>query len=155
MSHITHRHRGSATVLVVDPRPVSLTALAAVIDSQGYECYCARNAKAACKAVEQRPIDMILWDVADDAAAAIDQIHALRELHPEPLADVPVILIAESCWAGLETRLDPISPARCLFKPLDPNTLIDLIQQSLWVPHVIRGHHLNVKKPLQPGWVKL
>lgn len=155
MPQITHQHRGKATVLVVDPRPISLTAVAAVVDTQGYECFCARTAEAASKALDQSPIDLVLWDVADDAAAAIDEISALRQHHPAALADVPIIVLAESRWAGLETRLDQISPARCLFKPLDPNTLIDLIQQSLWVPHVVRGHHLNASKPHRPGWIQL
>lgn len=145
----------AATILVVDPSPISLTAVAGVLDTQGYECYCARTAEAAEKAIESAPVDLVVWDVADDAADAMTQIEALRTSHGAKIAEVPFILLADSCWAGLETRIDIISPARCLFKPLDPNTLIDLVQQALWVPHIIRGHHLGKKKANRPGWITL
>jgi len=141
----------NATILVVDPSPISLTAVAGVLDTQGYECYCARTADAAQKAVKTTAIDLIVWDVGNDAAVAITEMQALRS----GLADVPIIVLAESCWAGLETRLDLIAPSRCLFKPLDPATLIDLVQQSLWVPHVLRGHHLTRQRTERPGWITL
>lgn len=140
----TYHHR--ASVLIVDPDPVSVTALAAVFDSQGYECYCARSEQAAVKAITQTPIDLIVWDVSDSAEAAIGQIGLLRQDHAEALADVPIFVIADSGCAGLELQIDAIAPARCLFKPLDPNALLDLADQSLWVPHVIRGHHLAKSK---------
>lgn len=145
----------NATILVVDPSPISLTAVAGVLDTQSYECYCARTAKAAEKAVMTTAIDLIVWDVADDAAEAITEMQALRREHAEELADVPLIVLADSRWAGLETRLDMIAPARCLFKPIDPATLIDLVGQALWVPHVLRGHHLHRKEAERPGWITL
>ena len=144
-----------ATILVVDPSPISLTALAGVMDSQGYECYCARSPEAADKAIDMSPTDLVLWDVADDAAAALEAIKSLQSRRADDLSNVPFILLAESRWAGLETRLDQIAPARCLFKPLDPNALIDLVEQALWVPHIIRGHHLGQQKADQSGWVSL
>ena len=147
--------RQKATILVVDSSPVGLTVVAGVLDSQGYECYCARTCEAASKAIDQGVIDLILWDVTDDAAVSLAEIQSLRDKHSDKLADVSFILLADNCWAGLETRLDPIGPARCLFKPLDPNTLIDLVQQALWVPHVIRGHHMGRKKSNHPGWIQL
>lgn len=144
-----------ATILVVDASPIGVTATAGVLDTQGYDCYCARTAGAAGKAVDSTTIDLMVWDVGDDAMQAIEQIQDLREQYAKQLADVPVILIADGCWAGLEQRLDSVAPARCLFKPLDPNTLIDLVQQALWVPHIIRGHHMGGKKANRPGWVSL
>ena len=33
-------------ILVIDPDPLTLTAVAAVLDMQGYECHCARDGEA-------------------------------------------------------------------------------------------------------------
>ena len=146
---------GNATILVMDPNPVSLTALAGVLDSKGYTCFCARSSEAATKAVQDSSIDLIIWDVADDAAATLDAIRQMRAGMTDQLSDVPFVLLADVQWSGLETRLDGISPARCLFKPLDPNALIDIVEQTLWVPHIVRGHHFPKSSTDQNGWVSL
>ncbi|MEZ6086829.1 MAG: hypothetical protein R3C05_02105 [Pirellulaceae bacterium] len=94
--------RQKASLLVVDPSPISLTAVAGVMDAQGYDCYCARGCEAAGKAIDQAPLDLVLWDVTADADASLNEIQSLREAYPGKLSDVPFILLADNCWAGLE-----------------------------------------------------
>ena len=85
--------RTRATVLVVDPSPLSLIAIAAVMDSQSYTCICARNLDQAIAARSLGQIDLVVCDVADDPMAALEMLLALRA-QPES-ADLPAILLAD------------------------------------------------------------
>ena len=69
--------------------------------------------------------------------------------------ELPVLLIADSCWAGLQQRCEAMSAVRCLFKPIDPNALLDLLQHSLWMPQLIANHRRRGARPPRPGWVTL
>lgn len=141
------------TVLVVDPNPITLIATAGALDSQGYACICARTAKAAEKAAIQDPLDAVVVDVADDAEAAIVLVARLRTAVGS--AQLPVLLIADSCWAGLQQRCESMPAVRCLFKPVDPNALLDLLQHSLWMPPLVANHRRRGTRPPRPGWVTL
>ena len=91
MTH-SNQVRPRATVLVVDPSPLSLIAMAGVLDSQAYTCICARNMDQAISARSLGPIDLVVCDVANDAPAALEMLIALRS-HAD-LAELPAILIA-------------------------------------------------------------
>ena len=64
-----------ATIVVLDPSPVSLLTVAGVLDSQGYGCICARTGSAAIEALSMGTVDLLLCDVTDDAAAALEHPH--------------------------------------------------------------------------------
>ena len=142
-----------ATILVVDPSPITLLGTAGVLDSLGLACYCARDSDAALKVPAQTTLDAVVIDVSDDAEAALELLEKLRQATEN--AELPGILIASSEWAGLEKRCEAILAARCLFKPIDPNVLGDLVQQSLWMPQVASAHRRRGTRPLRPGWVQL
>ena len=48
--------------------------------------------------------DLVVCDVADDAAAALETIEKMRST--EGYAEIPAVLIAESRWAGLEKKAE-------------------------------------------------
>ena len=135
--HLPQRKR--ASVVVLDPSPVSLLALAGVLDSQGYSCVCARDPKAAEQALQQAQQDLLVCDVADDAPAALELLEKLRT--KTNYEQLPAVLIADARWAGLEKKAEAMSQAtRCLFKPIDPNSLIAVVDQLLWMPSLVSGH---------------
>ena len=139
---------------MVDPSPLSLIAVAGVLDYQGYGCVCARNAKAAITALGMGTQDLVVWDVADDAMAALDSIQKMRS--HAGYEQLPAILNAQSEWAGLEKRAEGMEQAtRCLFKPIDPNSLIAVVHQVLYMPTLVRAHRRKGSKPSRPGWVTL
>ena len=152
-SPMTKPSSPDATILVVDPSPITLIATAGVLDSQGYGCICARTAEAAEKAAGQDMLDAVVIDVADDAEAALQLVTRLRSVSGSP--ELPVLLIADSCWAGLQQRCEAIPAARCLFKPIDPNALLDLVHHSLWMPPLMGNHRRRGTRPQRPGWVSL
>ena len=146
--------KSSASIVVVDPSPVSLLVLAGVLDYQGYQCICARTAEAALQGLDMGRQDLVVWDVGDDAAGALSGIDEMRS--QKGYEDLPAVLIAESDWAGLEKKAEAMSQAtRCLFKPIDPNSLIAVVHQVLYLPTLVRAHRRKGSKPSRPGWVTL
>lgn len=145
--------RQDATILVVDPSPITLLGTAGVLDSFGYACFCARNHDSARQLPEDTQLDAVVIDVGDDAEAALQLVSELRNTRGN--SDLPAIFIASPEWAGLEKRCESMSAARCLFKPIDPNVLGDVVQQSLWMPQISAAHRRRGSRPVRPGWVQL
>ncbi len=146
--------RKRASIVVLDPSPISLLALAGVLDSQGYACICARDGGAAIGALEMGPQDLLVCDVADDAAAALAILEKMRST--DGYEELPAVMLAESKWAGLERKAEGMKQAtRCLFKPIDPNSLIAVVDQVLWMPSLVAAHRRRGSSPNRPGWVTL
>ena len=146
--------RKPASIVVVDPSPLSLVATAGVLDYQGYGCICARTADAAMQALDMGQQDLVVWDVGDDAAQVVESLAKMRAI--EKYKDLPAVLIADSMWAGLEKKTEAMQVAtRCLFKPIDPNSLIAVVHQVLYMPTLVRAHRRKGSTPSRPGWVTL
>ncbi len=146
--------RKTASIIVVDPNPLSLLATAGVMDYQGYGVVCARTGQAGIEALEMGNQDLVIWDVGDDAADALANLEVMRD-HKD-YADFPAIFIAESHWAGLEKKAEAMeAPTRCLFKPIDPNSLIAVVHQVLFMPTLVKAHRKRGTQPSHPGWVSL
>ena len=149
------RQQKRGAIVVFDPSPLSLLALAGALDCQGYQCTCARTSEAAVAAMSMElRHDLVVCDVADDASQALETIAEMRKVgDQDPL---PAVLIAESRWAGLERKAEAMTfPTRCLFKPIDPNALIAVVDQLLWMPSLVDIHRRKGTRPSRPGWVSL
>jgi CheY-like chemotaxis protein len=159
MHHVDAAHtpapaRKNASVIVLDPSPLSLLALAGVLDAHGYRCTCARSGDAAIEALSMEAQDLLVCDVGDDAAMALDTLAQMRTV--AGYADLAAVMIAESRWAGLEKKTESLAVAtRCLFKPIDPQSLIAVVEQTLWMPTLIASHRRQGSSPRRPGWVTL
>ncbi len=143
-----------ASIIVWDASPVSLLTLAGVLDHQGYSCVCARTADSVIQTLSMGRQDLIVADVGDDAAAAIETLQTLRKT--ASYEELPAILIAGNQWAGLEKKTELMTQAtRCLFRPIDPHSLIAVVDQILWMPNLVAAHRRRGSKPSRPGWVSL
>lgn len=145
-------------ILVVDQDPVTLIGTAAVLHRYGYECVCARDIAAAQKAVQTYPVDLVVMDLGTSTDESLQTVEKLRAASSN--SELPAIVIAEANWAGLEKQLERLERVRCLFKPVDPRVLGDLVQQFQWLPLLeagvrTRGSRPQSKKSLPPGWVSL
>ncbi len=147
------RSQPAASLLVVDPSPITLLGTAGVLDSFGYTCYCARTSAAALQAAAEHQLDGVVMDVGGDAEAALELVPELRRQAGE--SALPWIFIADQRWVGLEKRCEQLPAVRCLFKPIDPNVLRDLVDQALWLPQLETNHRRRGGRPLRPGWIEL
>ena len=126
-----------AAILIIDSDPLTLTGVAAVLDMSGYECHCARDPEAALKAVRREQLDLILCDVNLAGESGLD---LCRDLRAEPgMAEVPVIFVSSLQTADIVRRTHDAGGAYYLRKPFDPDVLVDLVDKSLWMPHLVRN----------------
>ncbi|TWU59269.1 hybrid sensory histidine kinase in two-component regulatory system with EvgA [Rubripirellula tenax] len=143
-----------ASIVVLDAGPISLLTLAGVLDHQGYACICARNGASALEALSMGRQDLLVADVGDDAAAVLADLEKMRSV--DTYQDLPAVLIADAKWGGLEKKTEIMAaPTMCLFKPIDPNTLIAVVDQILWMPNLVAAHRRRGSRPSRPGWVSL
>lgn len=146
--------KSRGTILVIDTTPLSLIALAGVLDTDGYACICARTPTAATEAMRLEKIDIVVCDVGDDAPAMLELLANLRSMVAE--SELPVVLIADQRWVGLEKRTESLAgKTRCLFKPIDRGSLLAVVEQLLWMPQVVAAHRRRGTRPGRPGWVSL
>lgn len=145
----TGKRRG--TILVYDNQPLSLIALAGVLDAQGFSCICAKSESAACEAVTAGCLDALVCDVEDDAPEAL---RVLERLRGHDLAGaLPAVLIADQRWVGLERQIEPhAANTRCLFKPIDPHALVAVVDQLLLAPGAASSARTQARRP---GWITL
>ncbi|HBE65008.1 MAG TPA: hypothetical protein DDX19_20085 [Rhodopirellula baltica] len=179
----------TSTVVIADPKPLSLLATAGVLHHEGMRCICARSTDAVLKAFELElsddtstlpklqvrideghpqpghsdasdhsstkfAIDLLIWDVADDPMSVLTIVQQIRQF--SPFQNLPVVLLADSKWAGLEKKTESeIAPTHCLFKPIDPKSLITIAQHLLWMPALQATHRQRGSRPTRPGWVTL
>lgn len=142
------------TILVIDTTPLSLIALAGVLDTDGYSCICARTPTAATEAMRMDKIDIVVCDVGDDAPGMLELLAGLRSSVGE--SELPAVLIADQRWVGLEKKTESLGgTTRCLFKPIDPGSLLAVVEQLLWLPQVVAAHRRRGTRPGRPGWVSL
>jgi DNA-binding response OmpR family regulator len=120
-----------ATILVVDPDPITAIGMAAVLDMQGYECHTACDAEAARRAAKSLPLDVIVCDIemAANGESLCDELRTLAASD-----EVPIIFLA----ATAAPRTTAFS-TYWLIKPFGPDALIDEVSKALWMPHLVRS----------------
>jgi len=151
--HAPHGRRSSGRILVIDADPISLVALAGVLDAEHFECLCARSLDAAGKAVEAHSLDLVVCDVGQDPAAVLAWLERIR--NHQAGTSLGAVLIADSRWSGLERKTERLAATHCLFKPIDPTSLLPVVEQAIWMPHLIDTHRRRGTRPSRPGWLKL
>lgn len=144
----------TGNALVFDPDPITLTAVAAVLHSSGFECYCARTAEAAKKALQQSQIDLIVCDLGKEVEKALQDLLRIKQECPNSL-QTPVILLIEAALSSLLENAQVTESTYRLSKPFDPRSLMDLARQATWMPHLVSQHRLRGSRPTPNGWVTL
>ncbi|MEM9367275.1 MAG: hypothetical protein AAGD07_14885 [Planctomycetota bacterium] len=144
---------------------MSLLATAGVLHHAGMQCVCAGTTTALRKACglnadDDQPgpgvprIDLLVWDVGEDAPGVVSELAKLRSY--EVYRDLPAILIADSKWAGLQLKTEAMeTTTHCLFQPIDPKSLTVIAEQLLWMPAVQTRHRNRGSRPSRPGWIGL
>lgn len=138
-----------AVILIIDADPLTLTAVAAVLDMNGYECHCARDAEAALKAVRGLSLDLVICDIDLDGE---DGLALVRELQQEENAEeVPFLFLSSADLPDAVQRAHEAGAAYYLRKPFDPYVLIDLVDRALWMPHLVRSRMRNATRKRTQG----
>jgi CheY-like chemotaxis protein len=143
-----------SSIVVFDANAISLLTMAGMLDGQGYSCICARDHAAAISAMGMGTQDLLVCDVGDDVEAALATLEEMRATSGHE--ELPAVLIADSQWAGLEKKVEAMKAAtRCLFKPIDPNALLAVVDHLLWMPSLVAAHRRRGTRPDRSGWITL
>jgi DNA-binding response OmpR family regulator len=124
-----------ATILIIDGDPLTLTAMAAAMHLSGHESYSAQSSEAALKAARALTLDLIICDIDVENASGIELVHEIRQL--PGLNDVPVIFISARPAQNIVQRAHDAGGNYYLRKPFDPEVLLELVDKSLWMPHLV------------------
>ena len=141
------------TVLVVEPDPLMLTAMAAVLDSAGFRCTLARSHEIALAAAKASHFDLLVVSIDDDilpAAAATSQLRAAG-----PGGAVPVLFIAPRLDPSWIEPLNAAGGVYCLTRPFEPAKLIELAEQATALEHVSVSRLAPPKAHFAKEWVRL
>jgi CheY-like chemotaxis protein len=149
-----HNSPSGGQLIIVDASPLSLLATAGALHSAGHQCTCARTHHAATQALTAASHDVLVIDVGDDATETLNFLDRARKI--PGCESIAAVLIAENRWAGLQQKTESLSIAtRCLFKPIDPHSLLAIINQLLWMPTLIQAHRVKSTRSTKDGWVTL
>jgi len=129
--------REPATILIVDHDPITLTGVAAVLNTCGYECHCARDGEAALKAGRGLPLDLVICDIELNEDDGLELCRELRQL--DNMEDVPVMFLTGADSPDIIQRCHEAGGSYYLRKPFDPDVLIELVDKALWMPHLVNN----------------
>jgi two-component system response regulator GlrR len=121
---------GRATILVVEDDPVLRRLLGTVLKLRGYTVLSAEDGVQALKVLGNHDgkIDLVLADIIMPVMDGWQLLTTLRESHPA----LPVILLTslEEAKPTAE-RAEAMGAAACLFKPIDPVSLMSGVDEVL------------------------
>ncbi|MEE2836396.1 MAG: response regulator [Myxococcota bacterium] len=120
---------GRGTILVVDDDSVLRRLLATVLKLRGFDVLVAEDGVQALEVLQHEDhVDLVLADIIMPQMDGWTLLERLREHHPS----VPVILltlIEEAKPTSL--RAEEMGAAACLFKPIDPVSLMSGVDRVL------------------------
>jgi CheY-like chemotaxis protein len=136
-------------VLVIDPDPLTLTAIAAMLDSAQFHVYCARDREAALKGGARLNLDLIICDESIDDSRGEELIAELRRLPDRD--DVPIMYMSQKQLPDIISRNSAVGAAYHIRKPLEPAHLMDTINKALFeLPLINNQIRHKLKKPHYP-----
>ena len=136
-------------VLVIDPDPLTLTAIAAMLDSAQFKVFCARDREAAIKGATKLPLDLIICDESIDDMRGEEVIAQLRRIPDRH--DVPIMYMSHRQLPDIISRNTEAGASYHIKKPLEPAHLMETIDKALFELPLINHQIKNkLKKPHFP-----
>ena len=144
----------ASSVLLIDNDPLMLTAMGSVLDMQGHHAVLARTEEMAMRSIAEGQFDVIVLSIEQLGSSCA---FAAKLRGPEIARDVPIIFLVPELSNSWLPKLAAHGGVFCLLKPVDPYELIELVEKTLWLPHVARARSgapaAHLKQ--QNDWVKL
>ncbi|MCP4593825.1 MAG: response regulator [bacterium] len=122
-------------ILLIDDDPDMHHAITAMLEPKGYKLTCALTGPEGVAAARQEPPDLILLDIM--LSSPSEGFHLAFDLSKDDqLKDVPIIMISSiGAMMGMdyakEIGTDYVKAERFLDKPIDAQTLISAVEETL------------------------
>jgi len=132
--------KSRSRILIVDDDEATLTALAGLLELEGYSVEKARNGREALERASAGSLDLILLDLK---MPVMDGWQFLAERAKDAAArETPVVLLS-----GLPFIPNAPGVADFLSKPINPARVIDCVRRFCGVSPGVRGPRSNVQGP--------
>jgi DNA-binding response OmpR family regulator len=114
-------------ILVADSDAATRDQIAAILREENFSVTTAADGKEALELLAKSKFDLALLDVWMPRMNGLDILKALRRKKSPPR----VIVITTGCTAGTILKAITARACRCLTKPVDPQTLMNVVRESL------------------------
>lgn len=148
-----------AAVLLIESDPLMLTAMGAVLDSCGHHVVLARSEAVAMDSIAKGEFDAIVLSI-EQLEAGCQFAGRLRS--QANTCDTPIIFLVPNISAEGSSALAAHGGVFSMLKPAEPDSLIDLVEKALWLPHIAQSHNamgrksqLKTRSAEARDWVRL
>lgn len=125
-------------ILVIDANSQHLASALAILNQRNYRCLGTGETDQAMTLTRDNELDLIICDQQFQGELSLELVDSLRALPNRQ--DVPVMFTSATQLPDVISRRYHNSPSFCLRKPIDPVLLIELVEKSLWMPHLVKSH---------------
>ena len=129
-------------VLVIDDEQAMIDELVDFLRRNGFETTVSMSADEALDVARSCEFDLIISDINLGTANGLELCRQIHEL--ENAAETPVIFLSGAQIPDIIRRSHSVGGAYYLRKPFDPDVMLALIDQAMWLPSLTR-HHMHIR----------
>lgn len=128
------------TILVVDADEVACQFACAALQTHGYRTIPAADIAAAIWTASDNDLvlDLILCDIKVDQQTGSDIVNAIQRMPFRE--DLPAMFTSQHQVTDVVLKRHAKRGAYHIKKPYDVELLLDLVDRSLWMPHLVNSH---------------
>ena len=128
------------TILVVDADEIACQFACAALQSNGYQTIAAADIAAAIWTASDNDqvLDLVLCDLQVDQQTGLDIVEAIQRMPFRQ--DLPAMFTSKHQVTDVAKKRHASRGAYHIRKPYDTELLIDLVDRSLWMPHLVNSH---------------
>lgn len=147
--HSTPPHSLTPSILIVDPDEAAQQIVQAAFTSRHYQSHVADDIGAAIWTAADRGtvLDLIVCDTQVDQQSGYEVVQAIRSLPGR--GDLPAMFMSASQQPDMLLRRHEGRSAWHIGKPLNIDLLMEMVERSLWMPHLVASH-LQTTDSAQP-----
>lgn len=121
------------TILIVDDRRQMVATLGDILDEHGYTVVMAVDGYEAIERVKESPIDLALIDIIMPGMNGVEAFKEIKRLSPQ------TTVIMMTAYTSEELAKEAIREGvyGMIYKPFDPNKILDLLKDSLSGPLIL------------------
>lgn len=154
---ITRADANTATVLVIESDALMLTAMGSVMNMNGYRAVMARNEEVALEVLDgeqKEAFDLVILSIDDLDTGSKFAAKIRTASHTK---DLPIVFIVPELNPAWSDRLGKLGGVYSLLKPFEPEALVELVQKTLWMPHIASSKlgKSTKSKAKQRDWISL
>lgn len=127
-----------ATILIVDTDIESLFSIASILLSRDFRVLTAPDTDSALELACSEELDLMITDTRLACRSGEELATEIR-LDPDK-QELPVMYVSATQIPGVIRRIHEAGDAFHLKKPIDPLVLVELVERSLWMPHLVSSH---------------